>query len=243
MRLYKKLLYLFAASAMLASCSSDDTDSGNGGPANVQKLETPKNGLSVSMLLLDPDEFEGLRFEWQPATGDVTYELAFDKNGGSFSAPVASFETTENNYTLQLEEIQALFDENVDEAGETAVLDWRVYTITDTGRTPSNETRTLTLTTRAEVVVETLIAPENDAVLNLKELTEDVDFSWSEPVWLGDEKQISYTLVIDQADADFSEPLLSIDVNPTAEAAAARPQPPRIPITCNGPSTPKSTRT
>ena len=221
MRLYKKLLYLFAASAMLASCSSDDTDSGNGGPANVQKLETPKNGLSVSMLLLDPDEFEGLRFEWQPATGDVTYELAFDKNGGSFSAPVASFETTENNYTLQLEEIQALFDENVDEAGETAVLDWRVYTLTDTGRTPSNETRTLTLTTRAEVVVETLIAPENDAVLNLKELTEDVDFSWSEPVWLGDEKQISYTLVIDQADADFSEPLLSIDVNPTAEAAAA----------------------
>ena len=221
MRLYKKLLYLFAASAMLASCSSDDTDSGNGGPANVQKLETPKNGLSVSMLLLDPDEFEGLRFEWQPATGDVTYELAFDKNGGSFSTPVASFETTENNYTLQLEEIQALFDENVDEAGETAVLDWRVYTITDTGRTPSNETRTLTLTTRAEVVVETLIAPENDAVLNLKELTEDVDFSWSEPVWLGDEKQISYTLVIDQADADFSEPLLSIDVNPTAEAAAA----------------------
>lgn len=221
MRLYKKLLYLFAASAMLASCSSDDTDSGNGGPANVQKLETPKNGLSVSMLLLDPDEFEGLRFEWQPATGDVTYELAFDKNGGSFSAPVASFETTENNYTLQLEEIQTLFDENVDEAGETAVLDWRVYTITDTGRTPSNETRTLTLTTRAEVVVETLIAPENDAVLNLKELTEDVDFSWSEPVWLGDEKQISYTLVIDQADADFSEPLLSIDVNPASEAAAA----------------------
>ena len=117
MRLYKKLLYLFAASAMLASCSSDDTDSGNGGPANVQKLETPKNGLSVSMLLLDPDEFEGLRFEWQPATGDVTYELAFDKNGGSFSAPVASFKTTENNYTLQLEDIQALFGENVDEAG------------------------------------------------------------------------------------------------------------------------------
>lgn len=221
MRLYKKLLYLFAASAMLASCSSDDTDSGNGGPANVQKLETPKNGLSVSMLLLDPAEFEGLRFEWQPATGDVTYELAFDKNGGSFSAPVASFETTENNYTLQLEDIQALFDENVDEAGETAVLDWKVYTLTDTGRTPSTETRTLTLTTRAEVVVETLIAPEKDVVLNLKELTADVDFSWSKPVWLGDDKLISYTLVIDQADADFSEPLLSIDVNPASEAAAA----------------------
>ena len=221
MRLYKKLLYLFAASAMLASCSSDDTDSGNGGPANVQKLETPKNGLSVSMLLLDPAEFEGLRFEWQPAAGNVTYELAFDKSGGNFSAPVASFETTENNYTLQLEEIQALFDDNVDEAGETAALDWRVYTLTETGRTPSDETRTLTLTTRAEVVVETLIAPEKDAVLNLKQLTGDVDFEWSKPVWLGDDKLISYTLVIDEADADFSEPLLSIDVNPTSEAAAA----------------------
>lgn len=220
MRLYKKLLYLFAATAMLASCSSDKSDS-EAGPANVQKLETPKNGLSVSMLLLDPAEFEGLRFEWQPAAGNVTYELAFDKSGGNFSAPVASFETAENAYTLQLEELQTLFDDNVDEAGETAVLDWKVYTLTDTGRTPSNETRTLTLTTRAEVVVETLIAPENDAVLNLKELTEDVDFSWSKPVWLGDDKLISYTLVIDQADADFSEPLLSIDVNPASEAAAA----------------------
>ena len=221
MRLYKKLLYLFAASAMLASCSSDDTDSGNGGPANVQKLETPKNGLSVSMLLLDPAEFEGLRFEWQPAAGNVTYELAFDKSGGNFSAPVASFETAENNYTLQLEEIEALFNDNVDEAGETAALDWRVYTLTETGRTPSDETRTLTLTTRAEVVVETLIAPEKDVVLNLKQLTGDVDFKWSKPVWLGDDKLISYTLVIDEADADFSEPLLSIEVNPTTEAAAA----------------------
>ena len=205
---------------MLASCSSDKTDS-EAGPANVQKLETPKNGLSVSMLLLNPAEFEGLRFEWQPAAGNVSYELAFDKSGGDFSAPVASFETTENNYTLQLEEIQALFNENVDEAGEAAVLDWRVYTLSNAGRTPSTETRTLTLTTRAEVVVETLIAPEKDAVLNLKELSADVDFSWSKPVWLGDEKQISYTLVIDQADKDFAEPLLSIDVNPTSETAAA----------------------
>ena len=220
MTLHKKLLYLFAATAMLASCSSDKTDS-EAGPANVQKLETPKNGLSVSMLLLNPAEFEGLRFEWQPAAGNVSYELAFDKSGGDFSAPVASFETTENNYTLQLEEIQALFNENVDEAGEAAVLDWRVYTLSNAGRTPSTETRTLTLTTRAEVVVETLIAPEKDAVLNLKELSADVDFSWSKPVWLGDEKQISYTLVIDQADKDFAEPLLSIDVNPTSETAAA----------------------
>lgn len=220
MTLHKKLLYLFAATAMLASCSSDKTDS-EAGPANVQKLETPKNGLSVSMLLLNPAEFEGLRFEWQPAAGNVSYELAFDKSGGDFSAPVASFETTENNYTLQLEELQTLFDENVDEAGEAAVLDWRVYTLSNAGRTPSTETRTLTLTTRAEVVVETLIAPEKDAVLNLKELSADVDFSWSKPVWLGDEKQISYTLVIDQADKDFAEPLLSIDVNPTSETAAA----------------------
>lgn len=220
MTLHKKLLYLFAATAMLASCSSDKTDS-EAGPANVQKLETPKNGLSVSMLLLNPAEFEGLRFEWQPAAGNVSYELAFDKSGGDFSAPVASFETSENNYTLQLEELQTLFDENVDEAGEAAVLDWRVYTLSNAGRTPSTKTRTLTLTTRAEVVVETLIAPEKDAVLNLKELSADVDFSWSKPVWLGDEKQISYTLVIDQADKDFAEPLLSIDVNPTSETAAA----------------------
>lgn len=221
MRLQRTLLSVLALAATLVSCSSDDTDSGNGGPASVKKLETPKNRLSVSMLLLDPAEFEGLRFEWQSAGDGVSYELAFDKNGGDFSAPVASFTTSTNSHTLQLEEIQQLFDENVDEAGESAVLDWRVYTTSDAGRFASAETRTLTLTTRAEVVVETLITPENEALFNLTQLTEDVTFQWSKPVWLGNEKLISYTFVIDRADKDFSEPLVSVDLNPSEEAAAA----------------------
>lgn len=194
MRLQGTLLSVLALAATLVSCSSDDTDSGNGGPASVKKLETPKNGLSVSMLLLDPAEFEGLRFEWQSAGDGVSYELAFDKNGGDFSAPVASFTTNATSHTLQLEELRQLFDENVDEAGESAVLDWRVYTTSEAGRFASTETRTLTLTTRSEVVVETLISPQNDETFNLKQLTEDVTFQWSKPVWLGDEKLISYTL-------------------------------------------------
>ena len=122
MRLQGTLLSVLALAATLVSCSSDDTDSGNGGPASVKKLETPKNGLSVSMLLLDPAEFEGLRFEWQSAGDGVSYELAFDKNGGDFSAPVASFTTNATSHTLQLEELRQLFDENVDEAGESACL-------------------------------------------------------------------------------------------------------------------------
>lgn len=221
MTLQKTLLSVFALAAALVSCSTDDTDSGSTGPACVQKLEAPRNNLSVSMLLLDPATFEGLRFEWKSVGEGVSYDLVFDKNGGDFSAPVASFTTTENNYTLQLEDIQTLFDENVDQAGESALLDWRVYTTSNEGRLASTETRTMNLTTRSEVVVETLISPDNDTVINLKELEDDVTFSWSEPVWLGDAKLISYRMVIDAADKDFTNPLLEVEINPTASAEAA----------------------
>mgnify|MGYP000264183419 CR=1 FL=1 len=221
MTLQKSLLSVFALAATLVSCSSDKTDSDPAGPATVEKLATPKDGLSVNTLLLKPEEFEGLRFDWKSAGDGVKYELVFDKADGDFSAPAASFGTTETSYTLLYADIQRLFDENKNEAGETADLAWRVYTTSERGRTQSKETRLITFTTLANVVVKTLIAPENEVVFNLKKLTGDVTFSWSKPVWLGDENDISYTFVIDEADKDFSKPLLSVELEGGKDAPAA----------------------
>lgn len=220
MKLHGTWLPALALAMMLGACSTDDTASENGGPACVRKLETPRNNLHVSMLLLDPATFEGLRFEWEPADGEVGYELVFDKSGGDFSDPVASFAATESYRTLQLEEIQRLFDENVDAEGKSALLDWRVYTTSEAGRLPSTQTRTLELSTRAEVVVETLLEPANETLFNLEEMDDEATFGWSEPVWLGNDRLISYRLVIDRTGGDFSEPLLSLDVTPTDDAPA-----------------------
>ena len=221
MTLQNSLLSVFALAATLVSCSSDKTDSDPAGPATVEKLAVPRDGLSVNTLLLNPEEFEGLRFDWKSAGEGLKYELVFDKAGGDFSAPAERFETTETSHTLLFEDIQRLFEENKNEAGETAELAWRVYTTSERGRTQSKETRLITFTTVAKVVVKTLIAPEKETVFNLKKLTGDVTFSWSKPIWLGSEKDISYTFVIDQADNDFSEPLLSVELEAGEETLAA----------------------
>ena len=174
---------------------------------------------------------------------------------------MASFETTENNYTLQLEEPRPSSTKNVDEAGEAAVLDWRVYTLSNAGRTPSTETRTLTLTTRAEVVVETLIAPEKDAVLNLKGASADVDFSWSKPVWLRRREADLLHAGHRPGRQGFRRTAAEHRREPHVRDRSRHPGhrnpgagspnsttirrslPPRTPITCSGPSMPGSTRT
>lgn len=101
---------MFALAATLVSCSSDKTDSDPAGPATVEKLAAPRDGLSVNTLLLNPEEFEGLRFDWKSAGEGLKYELVFDKAGGDFSAPAERFETTETSHTLQFEDIQRLFE-------------------------------------------------------------------------------------------------------------------------------------
>lgn len=221
MTLFRTIPFVFALAATLVSCSSDKTDPEPAGPATVEKLLAPKDDLSVNMLLLDADKFEGLRFEWKSAGTDVKYELVFDKADGTFSAPVETFETTETSYTLQLADIRRIFDANKDAEGETAELAWRVYTTSEAGRTQSKQTRNINFTTVSKVVVKTLTAPENKTLFNLKKLEGDVTFSWSKPVWLGNENAISYTFVIVEAGGDFSKPLYSVELEPDADTPAA----------------------
>lgn len=221
MTLFRTIPFVFALAATLVSCSSDKTEPEPVGPATVEKLLTPKDDLSINMLLLDADKFEGLRFEWKSAGPDVKYELVFDKADGTFSEPVKSIETTETSYTFELADIRQLFDQNKDAAGVTAELAWRVYTTSGLGRTQSKQTRKIVLSTVSKVVVKTLTAPENNTLFNLKKLGGEVTFSWSKPVWLGNENAISYTFVIDQADGDFSSPLYSAELTADADKPAA----------------------
>ncbi len=198
---------LFAAAAgLFASCSNSEDKIEPDGPAIVNKLMTPKADLSVNMLLLR----DGVQFEWQSAGDNVTYELAFDKAGGDFANPLAEFESEKNVILLGKEQITALFNANADEKGETAALSWAVYTNSSDGKLLSEESRNITFTTLAvPPEVESLKSPEDGKILNLELLKgKDVKFSWVNPAWIGDKEQISFELLIDEAEGDFSQPLI-----------------------------------
>lgn len=212
MALNKIMLSVFALAAVFASCSSDKTDPKPAGPATVEKLTSPKDGVSVNMYFV-----EALQFEWKSAGNNVKYELVIDKADGDFSAPVAIVESEKNSLLFPKAEIEKLFKENADEKGEVAELKWGVYAIDqNNNRTFSKETRLITFTTLSSpAVVETLIAPKDDALLILDRLTDDVTFSWSKAIWLGEEDEVSYTFVLDEADKDFSEPLISMETATT----------------------------
>ena len=213
----KKILLCFLAlGLLLVSCGPEEEGLKPSGPAKVEKLVSPKEGLSVNMYFL-----EVLRFEWKSAGEGVRYELVFDKADGDFSEPVASFETDETSMMFSREDIQKIFEDNADEKGEVAELSWGVYTVSKDGRILSSGTRHITFTTvSAPAVVETLVAPGNDVLFNLAELDGDVTFSWSKANWIGDAAEISYTLVIDEAEKDFSAPLYRADSDNTSVSVA-----------------------
>lgn len=200
----KAILFGALASAMLFTMCKPEEENPQKEPAVVSKLTAPRDGMSVNVVLLEND----LRFEWQAATGEVQkYELVFDKTGGNFSSPIATYESKEAYVSLSKDEINGIYDAAKD--GSSATVIWGVFAVSADGRTISDETRTITFTTDfVPPVVETLITPENEAVLNLAKLTADVDFTWSAAVWQGS-GNVTYTFVIDEADKDFSAPVYS----------------------------------
>ena len=211
--LKRTLLCLLAMGAFLASCTPGEDNLEPQKPAAVEKLTTPRNGLSVNMYLL-----EALQFEWKPAGENVQYELVFDVAGGDFSSPVASFTTDGNSILFDKSGIQEIFEKNADMNGEVADLSWAVYTLSDDARTLSAETRRIIFTTiSSPAVVETLISPQGGTTLNLEAMdAAGIEFSWSDAVWIGSDDAVGYTLAIDDASGDFSAPLYQAESSVTS---------------------------
>ena len=91
MQICKLSLLLFIATALLFSCKKDDY-SLNTTLQPVAKLTAP---LDNKYIKLQPTTSATVSFEWDQARAEdgslVLYEVAFDKEDGDFSAPVAKF--------------------------------------------------------------------------------------------------------------------------------------------------------
>ncbi len=133
---------------LFISCDSEG-DVRHYGVTAVQKLYGPDNGRSVIL-----HSKGSLTFEWEPAlaedSGNPLYEIAFDKESGDFSAPIAIV-TADNNggitrATLTHKQLNKIAAAAGVESAEQGTLKWTVYSSKGYQPVKALEERTLTIT-------------------------------------------------------------------------------------------------
>lgn len=117
-------------------------------PYIVEALFTPENGSRADLTLLE----ENLHFSWSAAktsgTKTPSYTLLFDRKGGDFSAPLASFNLAgKTEFDLSKEEVRKLFDAHAESGSETLSLVWTVRCNVEDNAWLASEQYQLTVTT------------------------------------------------------------------------------------------------
>ena len=117
-------------------------------PYIVEALFTPENGSRADLTLLE----ENLHFSWSAAktsgTKTPSYTLLFDRKGGDFSAPLASFDLAgKTEFDLSKEEVRKLFDAHAENGSETLSLVWTVRCNVEDNAWLASEQYQLTVTT------------------------------------------------------------------------------------------------
>ena len=117
-------------------------------PYVVEALFTPEDGGRADLVLLG----ESLRFSWSAARSNgqktPSYTLLIDRQGGDFTAPLATFDAgVETEYSLTKEQVQALFDNHAEAGSQTLPLIWTVRSQVEDNTWMASATNTLTVTT------------------------------------------------------------------------------------------------
>lgn len=117
-------------------------------PYIVEALFTPENGSRADLTLLE----ENLHFSWSAAktsgTKAPSYTLLFDRKGGDFSTPLASFDLAgKTEFDLSKEEVRKLFDAHAESGSETLPLVWTVRCNVEDNAWLASEQYQLTVTT------------------------------------------------------------------------------------------------
>lgn len=221
-------LLVMLGAGILSACggSESDTPTGPGEQATgtepvVETLTAPKEGLTVNL-----DALNNLTFWWEAARGEFdSYEVVFDRAEGDFTNPVATFPTQGKSSTqlsLSYQDLKTVY-EATQTNGEASLV-WSVRTVAGQTRYDSPVHRTMTITNTVEpYVVEALFTPENNSRADLVLLGESLTFSWSAARSNG-QKTPSYTLLIDRAEGDFSQPLASFDAGQQTEYTLTKEQ-------------------
>lgn len=187
-------------------CGSDET--GNnipGAPAEVEYLLSPLDGASVKL-----EETENVTFIWAAAswrgTGNVTYEIVFDGPTGDFSDPFYSSDSGNGGKsTIAVIPKDKLNSGGMTTGGSTKIK-WAVRAYSGDDVVLSTVASSLILLPTASVT--TLLTPADGTGVDLSDV-ESMNFTWAAAQWDG-EGNVTYELVLDTEDGNFSNPLLSV---------------------------------
>ena len=145
-----KLSILATLLIAFAGCSKKD-EMNNTTVTAVKTLYEPTDGKSV---VLQSSASASLYFEWEPAkaadSGMVLYEVAFDKEGGDFSAPVYRMASDNNggynHATISHKQLNKIAGMAGVESAATGKLIWTVFSSKGINDIKAAESRTIELT-------------------------------------------------------------------------------------------------
>jgi hypothetical protein len=157
-----------ALSLLLAFTGCQDEELSNTNVTPVKSLYEPTNAKSV---VLQSSASATLYFEWEPAkaedSGMVLYEVAFDKEGGDFSAPIYRMASDNNggynHATISHKQLNKIAAMAGIQSAATGKLIWTVFSSKGINDVKAAETRTIELTRLAgfaEVPVDVYVTGE-----------------------------------------------------------------------------------
>ena len=156
------------ASFFLAFVSCQKDELSNTKVTAVKSLYEPTNGKSV---VLQSSASASLYFEWEPAkaedSGMVLYEIAFDKEGGDFTAPIYRMASDNNggynHATISHKQLNKIAAMAGIQSAATGKLIWTVFSSKGINDVKADESRTIELTRLAgfaEVPVDVYVTGE-----------------------------------------------------------------------------------
>lgn len=145
-----KLTMIVAFAFTFIACSNNGEVRDTGVTA-VKTLYEPDNGKTIA---LQPSASATLYFEWEPSraedSGNVLYEVAFDKADGDFSDPVyitaADNNGGINHATITHKQLNRIAAMAGIESSEQGTLKWTVYASKGINPVKAEEERKLTVT-------------------------------------------------------------------------------------------------
>ncbi|HYG03561.1 MAG TPA: SusE domain-containing protein, partial [Chryseosolibacter sp.] len=214
----KKILYSFLiVFVAIVSCEQEEFP-GSGLESLRDFTLTPVPNSRIALNSLAPDE--EISITWQQARSGfdspVTYTWMFDEAGGDFSNPLISLPSDNDGMdpkiTFTNAELEAALADAAVSAGSEIHGIWAVRA-TNGDVTKTSASNVLAMMRYSEAVMTfDLIGPETNRTVFLKEAQadEDLQISWEATV-SGIGTPITYNVIFDEVDGDFSDPVLSLE--------------------------------
>lgn len=180
----------------------------------VKTLLAPGDGARLELASM-PE----VLFEWGSASSKdglpIRYELLFDRETGDFSQPLHSVASDNEGAATRVTLTKQELDYAAKKAGalseEEVTLKWAVRSHEGATASLSSVTRTVAIVRlfeQPDTPVMSLLSPANEARVELASV-QGIVFEWEEAI-SAEGAPITYELVLDNVQGDFSEPLKSL---------------------------------